>query len=344
MLGGSAGGTLAGLAAADPALRVRAVAFWSAPTELATLVPGPDGVPPACGDNTQCLEFWRNPWVTNMFGCTPEVMPRRTTKTLRSSITPPSLPPTFISNATQEIVPLEQAQRLESAVRAAGTTTDYHDHRRRAPRADLHRVGVERHDAVPREGSRRAGTRRDRLRPVTVPLRLDDRRDRRGRRRYRRGDRRSDRERSASGARPMSPVRIDTWAEWIDEQSTRIRSAGQWREIRSLDGQPEGVLTATGQAVVSFAVQRLPGTVRASGGESRGDRGRRTLGNRCGRVASGRRLASGARRARGPRWHGGAAPRLLWSSRPAMPPTPACSPCSAVRACASVPTSSTTRR
>ena len=35
-----------------------------------------------------------------------------------------SLPPSFISNATAEIVPVDQARRLDSAVRAAGTKTE----------------------------------------------------------------------------------------------------------------------------------------------------------------------------------------------------------------------------
>ena len=47
-------------------------------------------------------------------------------------------------------------------------------------------------------------------------------------------------ERPASGTRPVSPVRVDTWAEWIDEQNTRVRAAGQWREIRTLDGRARG--------------------------------------------------------------------------------------------------------
>ena len=52
----------------------------------------------------------------------------------------------------------------------------------------------------------------------------------------------------------MSPVRVDTWAEWIDDQSAIIRAAGQWREIRTLDDvRPEGVLWASGTPVVSFA-------------------------------------------------------------------------------------------
>ena len=123
MLGGSAGGTLAGLAAADPSLHVLALALWSAPTDLAPLVPDSSGVPPACGENTQCLEFWRNPWITNMFGCTPEVCPAQYDAASLVNRAK-SLPPSFISNATEEIVPLDQAKRLDSAVRAAGTTTE----------------------------------------------------------------------------------------------------------------------------------------------------------------------------------------------------------------------------
>ncbi len=99
------------------------VALWSAPTDLATLVPDESGVPPACGNNTQCLEFWRNPWVTNMFGCTPDVCPANYQDASLVNQAE-SLPPSFISNATEEIVPVDQAHRLDSAVRAAGTTTE----------------------------------------------------------------------------------------------------------------------------------------------------------------------------------------------------------------------------
>jgi acetyl esterase/lipase len=122
MLGASAGGTLAGLAAADPTSTVGALALWSAPTDLAPLVPDASGVPPACGENSQCVEFWRNPWVTNLFGCTPEECP---TKYAEASLIDhaSALPTSFIANATDEIVPLDQAERLENAVRAAGTTT-----------------------------------------------------------------------------------------------------------------------------------------------------------------------------------------------------------------------------
>lgn len=52
----------------------------------------------------------------------------------------------------------------------------------------------------------------------------------------------------------MSPVRVDTWAEWIDGQCALIRAADQWREIRTLDDvRPEGLLSESGAPVVSFA-------------------------------------------------------------------------------------------
>jgi 8-amino-7-oxononanoate synthase len=49
-------------------------------------------------------------------------------------------------------------------------------------------------------------------------------------------------------------VRVDTWAEWIDDQCRVIRDAGQWREIRTLDIHGvDATLTATNRSVTSFA-------------------------------------------------------------------------------------------
>lgn len=122
LLGASAGGTLAGLAAADPTLRVPVLALWSGPTDLAPLVPAGDGVPPACGSNTQCLEFWRNPWVTNLFGCTPAECPETYDEAAVVNHAD-ALPPTYIANGTAEVVPLDQARRLDAAIRSTGTAT-----------------------------------------------------------------------------------------------------------------------------------------------------------------------------------------------------------------------------
>ena len=45
-----------------------------------------------------------------------------------------------------------------------------------------------------------------------------------------------------------------SWAEWVDRECEAIRLAGQWRACRELDAAgPEGVLTAEGRRVVSFA-------------------------------------------------------------------------------------------
>lgn len=122
LLGASAGGTLAGLAAADATLRVPVLGLWSAPTDLAPLVPDENGLPPACGPNSQCIDFWRNPWVTNLFGCTPAECPDTydDAAVVNHAV---SLPPTYLANATEEIVPIDQARRLDSSMRAAGIPT-----------------------------------------------------------------------------------------------------------------------------------------------------------------------------------------------------------------------------
>jgi acetyl esterase/lipase len=122
LLGASAGGTLAGLAAADATLRIPVLGLWSAPTDLAPLVPAENGLPPACGPNSQCIDFWRNPWVTNLFGCTPEECPH-TYDDAAVVNHAGSLPPTYIANATAEVVPIDQARRLDSSMRAAGIST-----------------------------------------------------------------------------------------------------------------------------------------------------------------------------------------------------------------------------
>lgn len=122
VLGASAGGTLAALASGGPP-RAGALALWSAPTDLATLVPDASGAVPACGTNEQCTEFWRNPWVTNLLGCRPEECPDR--YTAASPVAQAAtLPASFIVNARSELVPLDQARSLHEALEAVGTTAE----------------------------------------------------------------------------------------------------------------------------------------------------------------------------------------------------------------------------
>jgi acetyl esterase/lipase len=123
ILGSSAGGALAALAAADRSSGVRVAALWSAPTELAGLVPADDGVPPACGQNNQCVQFWQGPWLTDLLGCTPEVCPERYAEA--SPVTHAArMPPTFLANGTEEIVPLDQAEVMAAALSDHDTTTE----------------------------------------------------------------------------------------------------------------------------------------------------------------------------------------------------------------------------
>ena len=45
-----------------------------------------------------------------------------------------------------------------------------------------------------------------------------------------------------------------TWARWAEDEGDRIRADGRWRSTRDFDGAgPDGVLTASGERVVSFA-------------------------------------------------------------------------------------------
>jgi acetyl esterase/lipase len=123
LLGASAGGTLAALAAAEPDGPVRAVALWSAPTDLRTLVPDATGSVPACDDNIQCVEFWRNPWVTNLIGCTPDACPDRY-DAASPVVQATGLPPAYVANASNEIVPVVQPEAFADVIRAGGVEVE----------------------------------------------------------------------------------------------------------------------------------------------------------------------------------------------------------------------------
>jgi len=123
ILGSSAGGTLAALASADRSTDVRVAALWSAPADLVGLVPGANGIPPACGQNNQCIQFWSRPWLTNLLGCTPESCPDRFAAASPIMHTA-EMPQTFIANGTEEIVPLDQAEAMATALQGHDITTD----------------------------------------------------------------------------------------------------------------------------------------------------------------------------------------------------------------------------
>jgi acetyl esterase/lipase len=135
MLGVSAGGHLAIMTAEvgtevdgtgepisddDPPVKVRAVAAWSPPTKLSGLTtPADADTPPDCKGNKACAEFWRIPLVKQFIGCAIEDCPRDYDQASPVDRVDPNSPPIWFSNATEELVPLIQAQELDRALLAA---------------------------------------------------------------------------------------------------------------------------------------------------------------------------------------------------------------------------------
>jgi len=105
----------------DPPVAVKAVAAWSPPTQLAGLATSPDGSkPPDCGTNSSCTAFWSLPYVTHFLGCNPQRCPTRSAQASATSRATAASVPIWWANATQELIPLIQAERLDRALTAAG--------------------------------------------------------------------------------------------------------------------------------------------------------------------------------------------------------------------------------
>lgn len=114
-------GTLTGTPSDDPnpPVPVRAIASWSAPTDLVDLA-GIDGNPPTgCGENVNCQVFWELPFVENFLGCLPADCPATYTQASPMSWAKPETTPVWLANSTEELVPIGQLQALASAFAAA---------------------------------------------------------------------------------------------------------------------------------------------------------------------------------------------------------------------------------
>lgn len=133
LLGESAGGHLAALvgmtgfdaapASTDPkAPRIRAVATLSAPLALDQLVPQQGAAPTSCGEDRRCKEFWQFPLVPGMLGCNPDQCPETYVAASPDKQVTPTSPPLYLANSTEEIVPLDQVDRMASAAAAKGVT------------------------------------------------------------------------------------------------------------------------------------------------------------------------------------------------------------------------------
>ncbi len=107
----------------DPAVDVDVVAVWSAPTMLAELTAPPGSVPPGCGNNTRCSQFWSGTWGTDLLGCTPEECPDVYRDASPAEVWPAGAPDLYVANARSEIIPLGQPEALVDRANEKGTPT-----------------------------------------------------------------------------------------------------------------------------------------------------------------------------------------------------------------------------
>jgi pectinesterase len=121
LLGESAGGNLAALAATDATALggsiagVRAVVTWSGPMDLNALVSGPGANPEVAG------------LISNYLGCSVSSCPSRYAQASPITAVSTSSPPFFMCNSTHEFIPLSQPLSMESALHAAGVTAQVHE-------------------------------------------------------------------------------------------------------------------------------------------------------------------------------------------------------------------------
>jgi len=124
-LGTAVDGTGRPLTDADPPVAVKAVAAWSPPTQLSGLATPPGGnKPPDCGTDSACTAFWSLPYVNHFLGCSPTRCPARSAQASPTTRATAAAVPIWWSNATTELVPLIQAERLDRSLTAAGV--DHH--------------------------------------------------------------------------------------------------------------------------------------------------------------------------------------------------------------------------
>jgi acetyl esterase/lipase len=100
---------------------VAAVALWSAPTDLAPLDPPAPGAPaPACGANRACAFVWDGGVVERYLGCPAAACPASYAEASPLTHVSAATRPTFLANATDELVPLSQATDYVDALSSAG--------------------------------------------------------------------------------------------------------------------------------------------------------------------------------------------------------------------------------
>jgi len=138
VLGESAGAHLTALLAIEGdsnGVRPAAAATWSAPLDLAQLVPvdqegtvvtlavgtTQDGVSvPGCTGNPQCEEFWLVGWTPWFVGCGPSACPSDYTAASPLGQATKQTAPLWMANSTEELVPLGPAKQFDAELSTAG--------------------------------------------------------------------------------------------------------------------------------------------------------------------------------------------------------------------------------
>nr|WP_283250906.1 alpha/beta hydrolase [Rhabdothermincola salaria] len=113
------------ISVASPA-RIRAVALWSPPVDLAPLVP-PDGggAPAECDGDPACDYIWSSPVIEKYLNCTPNQCPETYRDASPTNWVTSDTPPTYVVNSKQEVVPLDQVEAYVSKLADAGVTHDF---------------------------------------------------------------------------------------------------------------------------------------------------------------------------------------------------------------------------
>jgi acetyl esterase/lipase len=142
LLGDSAGANLVALISeygtADPvlgdpvghdpglAVPIKAVALWSPPTDLAALVPKVPSRPPVgCGSNPACDFTWSGPAIVTYVGCYPSTCPEHYQQASPLGNVSVKSAPSYVTNSTEELVPLNQVQQYVDELDSAGVPNQF---------------------------------------------------------------------------------------------------------------------------------------------------------------------------------------------------------------------------
>ena len=105
---------------------IQAVALWSPPTELAPLYSPQTGqAPEACQDNKSCDYGWSLPFIINYIGCSPTQCPTSYAQASPITWVNPKTDPTFISNSTDELIPMNQIQDYVAELNTSNVPNEF---------------------------------------------------------------------------------------------------------------------------------------------------------------------------------------------------------------------------